>query len=162
VLPLGPSTGKSLPASITVHARTANGDVPPLRVIQGPQTQLNQPDGMTRDPVSGEIVVANTGDDSIVFFAKDAQGNASPTRVLKGPLTKLKGPVGVTIDPVKNELWVASWDNHIAAVFPRTVKGNVAPLRFIRSAPDGAPLATMGRIGAVAYDPVRNEILAPN
>jgi hypothetical protein len=57
---------------------------------------------------------------------------------------------------------VASWDNHIAAVFPRTGNGNIAPLRVIRTAPDNAPLASMGRIGAVAYDPKRNEILAPN
>ncbi|MBI4480966.1 MAG: hypothetical protein HY651_13180 [Acidobacteria bacterium] len=162
VLPLGPSTGKFLPASITVHSRTAQGDAAPLRTIQGARTLLNLPDGVTRDPVSGEIVVANTGDDSILIFASDAAGDVAPLRVLKGPATKLKGPVGVSIDSKHNELWVASWDNHIAAVFPRTVHGNVAPLRVIRTAPDSAPPASMGRIGAVAFDPKRQEILAPN
>ena len=162
VLPLAPSTGKFMLPSITVHSRTANGDTAPLRVIQGTHTQLNLPDGINRDPVSGEIMVANTGDDSILFFDKDATGDASPVRVLKGSATKLKGPVGVAIDPKHNELWVVSWDNHIAAIFPRTAQGNVAPLRVIRTAQEGAPLANMGRIGAVAYDPKRNEILAPN
>jgi len=162
VLPLGPSTGKFLPASITVHSRTAQGDAAPLRTIQGARTLLNLPDGVNRDPVSGEIVVANTGDDSILFFASDAAGDVAPLRVLKGPATKLKGPVGVSIDSKHNELWVASWDNHIAAVFPRTVHGNVAPLRVIRTAADSAPPASMGRIGAVAFDPKRQEILAPN
>jgi DNA-binding beta-propeller fold protein YncE len=161
-LPLAPSTGKFLLPSVSVHSRTANGDVAPVRVIQGPRTQINLPDGIYRDPVSGEIVVANTGDDSILFFDKNASGDVAPTRVLKGPATKLKGPVGVSIDAKHNELWVASWDNHIAAVFPRTGNGNIAPLRVIRTAPDNAPLASMGRIGAVAYDPKRNEILAPN
>ena len=162
VLPLGPSTGKFLPASITVYSRTANGDPAPVRVIQGPRTQLDQPDGITQDPVSGEIVIANTGNDSILFFARNAAGDVPPVRVLQGAATKLKGPVGVSIDRGHNELWVASWDNHIAAVFPRTVQGNVAPLRIIRTAPENAPLASMGRIGAVAYDAKRDEILVPN
>ncbi|MBI4463933.1 MAG: hypothetical protein HY647_04445 [Acidobacteria bacterium] len=161
-LPLGPSTGKFFPSSITIYSRTAHGDVAPVRTIQGPKTRLNLPDGITRDPVSGEIVVANTGDDSVLFFDKNATGDVAPVRVLQGPATKLKGPVGISLDAKHNELWVASWDNHIAAVFPRTAQGNVAPLRVIRTAPEGAPLASMGRIGAVAYDPKRKELLAPN
>ena len=112
--------------------------------------------------MSGEIVVANTGNDAILFFARDAAGDAAPVRVLQGAATKLQGPVGVSIDRGHNELWVASWDNHIAAVFPRTAQGNVAPLRVIRTAPENAPLASMGRIGAVAYDAKRDEILVPN
>ena len=161
-LPLAPSTGKFLPSSVVVFSRTANGDVAPLRTIQGPLTQLNLPDGIYRDPVSGEVVVANTGDDSVLFFAKDASGDVAPVRVLKGRATRLEGPVGVSIDAKHNELWVASWDNHMAAVFPRTAQGNVAPIRVIRTAPENAPRASMGRIGAVAYDPKRKEILAPN
>ena len=161
-LPLAPSTGKFLGPSITVHSRTASGDAAPVRTIQGPHTLLSLPDGLNRDPVSGELVVANTGDDSVLFFAKDATGDAAPVRVLKGPATKVKGPAGISIDAKRNELWVASWDNHVAAVFPRTANGNVAPLRVIRTAQENAPLASMGRIGAVAYDPKRKEILAPN
>ena len=162
VLPLAPSTGKFLGPSITVHSRTATGDAPPLRTIHGPNTLLNLPDGLYRDPVSGELIVANTGDDSVLFFPKGATGDATPARVLKGPATKIKGPVGVSIDAKRNELWVASWDSHVAAVFPRTANGNVAPLRVIRTAPESAPLASMGRIGAVTYDPKRKEILTPN
>ncbi len=162
VLPLAPSTGKFLPPSITVHSRTASGNAALLRMIQGPHTLLNLPDGLYRDPVSGEIIVANTGDDSVLFFDKDASGDAAPVRVLKGTATKLKGPAGVSIDAKRNELWVASWDGHIAGVFPKAANGNVAPLRVIRTAAESAPLASMGRIGAVAYDPKRKEILAPN
>jgi DNA-binding beta-propeller fold protein YncE len=161
-VPLGPSTGKFLPSSVTVFSRTASGDVAPLRIIQGPRTLLTLPDGIYRDPVSGDIVVANTGDDSILFFARDASGDAAPIRVLTGAATKIKGPVGVSIDARNNELWVASWDNHIAAVFPREAHGNFAPLRVIRTAPESDPLASMGRLGAVAFDPKRKEILAPN
>ncbi len=162
VLPLTASTGRFLGPAVTVHSRGASGNAAPLRTLRGPHTQLNLPDGIYRDPVSGEIIVANTGDDSVLFFAKDASGDAAPVRILKGPATKMKGPVGASIDAKRNELWVASWDSHIAAVFPRTANGNIAPLRIIRTAPENAPLASMGRIGAVAYDPRRKEILAPN
>src|SRR5262249_5753648 len=148
--------------SVTIHSRTASGDAAPLRTIHGPRTLLSLPDGIQRDPVTGEIIVANTGDDSVLFFAKDANGDAAPVRILKGLATKIKGPAGASIDAKRNELWVASWDNHIAAVFPRTASGNAAPLRVIRTAAENAPMASMGRIGAVAYDPKRKEILAPN
>src|SRR5262249_42012543 len=94
--------------------------------------------------------------------SKDAAGDATPVRVLKGPATKIKGPVGTSIDAKRNELWVASWDSHVAAVFPRMANGNIAPLRVIRTASENAPLARMGRIGAVAYDRKRKEILPPN
>jgi hypothetical protein len=162
VLPLAPSTGKFLGPSITVHSRTATGNAATVRTIHGPHTLLNLPDGIYRDAMSGEIIVANTGDDSVLFFAKDAAGDATPVRILKGPATKMKGPVGVSIDTKRNELWVASWDSHVAAVFPRMANGNIAPLRIIRTAPENAPPASMGRIGAVAYDPKRKEILTPN
>jgi DNA-binding beta-propeller fold protein YncE len=162
VLPLSPSTGRFIPASITVYSRTARGDAAPLRTIQGPRTQLALPDGLWRDPLSGEIIVANTADDSILFFAPDAAGDVAPVRVLKGSATLIQGPVGVSVDEQHDELWVASWDNHVAAVFPRLAQGNVAPLRTIRTATDSAPLASMGRVGSVTYDPKRNEILAPN
>ena len=162
VLPLAPSTGKFLGPSITVHSRTATGNAATVRTIRGPHTLLNLPDGIYRDAMSGEIIVGNTGDDSVLFFAKDATGDATPVRILKGPATKMKGPVGVSIDAKRDELWVASWDSHVAAVFPRMANGNIAPLRIIRTAPESAPLASMGRIGAVAYDPKRKEILAPN
>jgi DNA-binding beta-propeller fold protein YncE len=162
VLPLGPSTGKFLPPSINVYSRTAEGNAPPLRIISGPKTKLNLPDGINRDPVTGELIIANTGDDSVLFFAKDATGDVAPTRILRGPNTKIKGPVGVVVDEKHNELWVVSWDNHIAGVFPRDAQGNVAPKRVIRTAADSAPNASMGRIGAVAYDAKRKEILAPN
>src|SRR5205814_3089135 len=94
-LPLAPSTGKFLPASITVHSRTASGDRAPVRTIQGPHTLLNLPDGLYRDPVSGEIIVANSGDDSVLFFDKDASGDTAAVGVLQGRVTKFKGPAGV-------------------------------------------------------------------
>src|SRR5947199_8288725 len=112
VVPLVPSTGQFLGPSITVHSRTATGNAAPLRIIHGPHTQLSLPDGIYRDPVSGELIVANTGDDSVLFFAKDAAGDAKQVRVLKGWATKLKGPVRILIDSIRHKSWLVIWNSH--------------------------------------------------
>jgi len=162
VLPLAPSTGRFVPPFISVFARTAQGDAAPLRVIQGPHTGLNLPLGITRDPQTHQIIVANSGDNSVLFFDANASGDAVPVRVLKGSATNLRAPTGVAVDASRFELWVTSWENHLANVFPALAAGNVAPTRFLRSAPKGAPPATFGTPGAVAWDPKREEILVPN
>jgi DNA-binding beta-propeller fold protein YncE len=161
VLPLRPSTGKFVPPFIAVYSRTATGDAAPIRVIQGPQTGLNLPLGIARDR-NGDIIVANSGDDSVLFFAADARGDVAPKRVLRGAKANLKAPTGVALDPTRNELWVTSWGNHLTSVFNDLVNGDTAPLRFIRSASKDAPEATFGTPGAIAWDPVRKQILVPN
>ena len=159
--PLGPSTGKFMPPSITVYSRTAQGDVKPLRVIQGSQTQLEVPLGLFPDSATHQIAVANAGNDAILFFDINASGNVGPVRVLKGPATELKSPTGIFIDNKRNELWVTNWDGHTVTIFPRNAQGNAAPLRVLRSGPASAPATGFGG-GAFAYDPKRDEILAAN
>ena len=135
----------------------------PLRTIQGPNTKLNWPLGIYLDPVNGQLVVANSGDNSILFFDKNANGDVAPARVIKGLATAIDGPSGVLADAKRNELWVTSWNTHIATVYPLNAQGNVVPIRVIRSAPQGTPAtAGLGNPGAVAYDPKRKEILVPN
>ena len=157
-----PSTGKFLPPSITVYSRTANGDVKPLRVIQGEKTTFDIPLGMVFDAASNQLAVANAGGDSILFFDVNGNGDVAPARVLKGAKTGLAGPSSLTIDKKRNELWVANWNNHTATVYARTASGDVAPLRTLRAAPKGTPAAGLGRPGTVAFDPKRKEILVPN
>ena len=160
--PLKPSTGKFLAPSITVYSRTASGDVSPVRRIQGAQTRMNAPMGVFLDKASNQLVVANAGDDSLLFFDRNASGDVAPVRILQGPATEMNSPHGVSIDEKRNELWVTNWEAHAATVYPRTAKGNVAPLRVIRAAPKGTPATGLGNVGALAYDPKRQEILAPN
>src|SRR5438876_10861384 len=98
VEPLGPSTGKFMPPSIMVFSRTADGDAGPLRTIQGPRSRLNIAVGISRDPATGEIGVANSADNSILLFDVKANGDVPPLRMLAGPATTLKGATGVAID----------------------------------------------------------------
>ncbi len=148
--------------SITVYPDTANGDVAPVRRIQGPKTGLNWPMALDVDLQHHEIAVANNGDSSIRVFRRTASGDAAPVRVIKGARTGIKGPMGVAFDVKNDEIWIANYGDHTALVFARTATGNVTPTRVLRNAPAGSPTVGFGNPGAVAYDSKRDEILVPN
>ena len=152
--------GRFVPSSLTIYDGDANGDVAPLRTIQGPISQLDWPMGVAVDDVANEIIVANNGDNSVLIFPRTANGDVQPRRVIRGPLTGIKGPMGVAI--AKGEIWVANFGDHTALVFPRLAAGNVAPRRTLRNAPAGRETSGFGNPYAVAYDTRRGEILVPN
>jgi DNA-binding beta-propeller fold protein YncE len=157
-----PGSGQTLPPSISVHAKNASGNTPPLRVIQGPRTGLNWPTGIAIDPERGDLYVSNDTTDSILVFDADASGDVAPRRVLKGPRTGMKNPTSVALDFKNREMWVANFGNHTATAYRIDAQGDVAPLRTIRAAPQGTPSLMIGNPGAVAYDTRREEILTPN
>jgi len=157
-----PGSGTITQASITAYPRAASGDTPPLRVIQGPKTQLNWPSGVAVDEDRGELFVANDMGDSILVFSTSAQGDVAPIRVLKGPKALIKNPTGVYFDQKNQELWVASFMNHTATVFKPSASGDTPPLRVIRSSPLGVLALGIGNPHPVAYDSKREEILVPN
>jgi 6-phosphogluconolactonase (cycloisomerase 2 family) len=155
-------SGAFHPSAITFHAADANGDVPPLRTIEGDLTGLNWPMGLDVDLTRDEIAVANYGDSSVRIFRRGGKGNLQPVRVLRGALTQIVGPVSVAIDTKNDELWVANYGDHTAVVFPRTASGNVRPKRTIRNAPKDTPTCGFTNASAAAYDSKRDEILVPN
>jgi DNA-binding beta-propeller fold protein YncE len=148
--------------SISVYRRTASGDEPPLRVIEGPATQFDWPTGLAFDPKRRELFVANDMGPSILVFDAAAEGDVAPKRVLKGPRTSLANPTGVAVDTKNRELWVANFGGHSATVYDLTAEGDTPPLRTIRNAPQGTPSLMIGNPGAVTYDTTRKEILVPN
>ena len=150
------------PSLITVYPLDAEGNVAPIRVIQGPHTQMNHPGLAFADEERGELYVANPGDDSFLVFAAEADGDVAPLRVIKGSRTGLKAPRAVVVDFENDELVVSNLGNHSIVVFPRDANGNVAPLRTIRAAPEGKQALMVANPGAVAYDSRRDQILAPN
>jgi DNA-binding beta-propeller fold protein YncE len=148
--------------SVNSYAVEAKGDDKPARKIQGAQTQLNWPMGLSLDAVHDEVAVANYGSNSVLVFRRNANGDATPVRVIRGDRTGILGPMGVAIDAKNDELWVTNYREHSAVVFARTASGNVAPKRIIRNAPAGTPAVGFGNPGAIAYDSKRGQILVPN
>src|SRR5262249_50163017 len=53
--------GRFEESSVRVYKASANGNVPPLRTLQGKQTQLMWPMGITLDRQRNELLVANYG-----------------------------------------------------------------------------------------------------
>ncbi len=159
-----PGSGVFHPSSITVHPLKASGDAPPIRVIQGPKTQLNWPAHIFLDTEHGELFVANDVGNSVLVFRATDRGDAAPLRVLKGPKARIQNPSGVYVDTKNEELVVSNIGNNAITVYPRTASGDTAPLRTIRSGPLGkrARAPILIKPGGVTYDTKREEILVPN
>jgi 6-phosphogluconolactonase (cycloisomerase 2 family) len=157
-----PGSGRFEAPSITVYPLNADGDTRPLRVIQGPKTQLDWPGAMSVNPDTGELYVANDMGQSIVVFRGQDEGDVTPTRVIKGAKTGISYPTGVFVDPKNKEVWVSNLGNSSATVYPVMANGDVAPLRIIRSAEENKASLRFGKTQALVYDPIREEILVPN
>jgi len=134
--------GSSAVYSVTVYARTASGNMTPLRRLSGATTGLNQPAGVAVDLVHDELVVVNFGGHSVTIYARTASGNMAPLRTLSGASTGLWGPAGVALDLVHDELLVGNeWGNSVT-VYPRTASGNTAPLRTLAGPSTGLTNST--------------------
>lgn len=119
------------PQAILAFRGGASGEEPPVRIIQGPLTQMNSPNRLGVDPVNNEIVVPEG--DRLLTFRRDANGNVAPVRVLEGPDTGLGGSA-VGIDPVSNLLVVAGETQREGVrfrIYDRAARGNTKPLRVI-------------------------------
>ncbi len=161
-LDLRPSRGKFVEPSIRVFSRTASGDAAPMRIIQGPRTELSLPMKVFVDSVHNEIFVANSGSSAILVFSRTADGNTAPIRKIEGSATGLNKPVGLFVDTKNDEVWATNPGEHSVTVYRRTAQGNVAPVRTLRGAPAGTPAPGIGNPGGIAYDPIRQQLLVPN
>ena len=113
--------------AIMVYRGDANGEEAPIRIIQGPHTQLIAPQFIAEDPVNNEIYIPEAG--RILVYPRDGQGDIAPIRILAGPNTGL-GEGDVDIDPIHNVL-VASGGG--LRIFDRTAQGDAKPLRVINA-----------------------------
>lgn len=135
--------------AILTFAGDADGEAAPIRVIQGSNTRLQNPDRVELDPVHGEIFVPNRG--SILVFPREADGNVAPIRVIEGPDTELTGIRAIAVDPVNN-LLIAGTDLRTAdaesglVIFERTANGNAKPLRIIRGPNTGIRRVTQMQV----------------
>ena len=108
----------------------ANGEEPPLRIIQGPKTKLGHTDNVAVDPLHNEVFTAQSRTDSILVFSREANGDVAPIRMIYGPKTKLKFPVKILVDPI-NELLLVTIRSGAFLMFNRTDNGDVAPQAMV-------------------------------
>ncbi|PYU24484.1 MAG: hypothetical protein DMG32_13895 [Acidobacteria bacterium] len=115
----------ALADAVLVFRAAAAGSEHPLRVIQGPRTELVTPHAVSLDLQNREILVASLTGRRINVFRWDANGDAAPVRVIKGPKTELGHVVGLAVDPDRNLLAVANTREIL--IFNRRDDGDVAP-----------------------------------
>jgi hypothetical protein len=123
-----------LAGAVLVFRGAAQGEEGPVRVLQGPRTQILRPETVAVDVPHGEIVVGEDGGKDILVFRRDAQGDAEPLRVIRGPKTGLEEVRGVAVDPVRNLIVVSSYSRKGTTglfIFNRTDAGDVAPKAII-------------------------------
>lgn len=129
-----------LAGAVLVFRGDAKGEESPIRMIQGPRTQILRPETVTVDVPHGEIIVGEDGGKDILVFPRDAQGDAEPLRVIRGPKTGLDEVRGVAVDPVRNLIVVSSYSRKGTTglfIFDRTDNGDVAPKAVIAGAKTG-------------------------
>jgi hypothetical protein len=141
---------------ILVFRGGANGEEPPMRVINGSKTQLIEPDNLVVDPVHDEIFVPEG--EKILVYPRTANGNVAPIRTITGFGTVS----GIAVDP-QRDLIIAStqdydWEVEGKArgddasrnprgqsapssarlsIYPRTANGHHKPARVITGWPTG-------------------------
>lgn len=150
-------SGSSWASTVTIYSASSNGNVSPVAVIGGSQTQLSQVAGIVVDD-TGEIYVANIDSNSIVGFARGSSGNVAPNVVIAGSQTGLSRPTGLALDENRN-MYVgncASGCNDGSAPpalleFAAGSNGNVAPIRDIVG-----PKTKLANSNAPAVDPWGN------
>lgn len=118
--------------AVLVFRGGANGEEPPLRIIQGSLTRLVAPDRVDIDPVNNEILVAE--EDHLLVFPREANGNVAPIRVLQTPGGSYSES---NVDAVRN-LLVIGGDMRInnkrtsaLMIFNRTDEGTSEPRSMI-------------------------------
>lgn len=111
--------------AVLVFRGDANGEEAPIRIIQGPHTELVTPHSVSLDLQNDEILVASLTGKRINVYKRDANGDVAPLRMISGSRTKLGHTVGIVVDPNKNLLAVANSKDIL--IFNRTDNGNVPP-----------------------------------
>jgi DNA-binding beta-propeller fold protein YncE len=126
-----------LAGAVLVFRGDAKGEEGPIRMIQGPHTQILRTETVTVDVPHGEIIVGEDGGKDILVFHRDAQGDAAPLRIIRGPKTGLDEVRGVAVDPARNLIVVSSYSRKGTTglfIFNRMDEGDV-PAKAIISGP---------------------------
>jgi DNA-binding beta-propeller fold protein YncE len=100
--------------SLRVYDRTASGNAKPLRVIKGPNTQIDRINQMAIYPQGRLIVAAMPGRQGDVepprvfvgMWTLDDDGDVRPKWTINGDRTTLRKPFSVALNPDHKEIYV--------------------------------------------------------
>ena len=153
---------------VLVYPRGANGNVAPIRVLEGPDTMLGA-DAVAVDPVHDLLIVGGGGGRDgtrLKIFNRTDAGNTKPKRVIGGPksmLTRISGPftvypptgrIIVTVRERRGESENLATDTCFVGVWNRKDNGDVPPKWNI-----GGPKGVLQMVRGVAVNPKHKELI---
>jgi DNA-binding beta-propeller fold protein YncE len=125
--------GNPFAQAILTFRGGASGNEKPVRVIQGPKTQLGMPDRIAVDAVNNEIYVPDG--DNILVFPRDGNGDVAPIRILSAEGWDASG---IDVDPIHNAIVVSGSykepggkRRNALLIFNRTAQGKAQPTAII-------------------------------
>ena len=139
---------------VYVFRKQAEGEEEPLRVLEGFDTQLEDPHGIALDTINNLLYVSNFGNahnlnadtgetygsfepPSITVYPLNASGNTPPLRIIEGPQTLMNRPSHMALHQERQELFVANDGDSSILVFSASAEGDVAPIRVIKGPKTG-------------------------
>ncbi len=168
-------------SSILVFPRDGNGDVPPIRAISGPDTELSAV-AVAVDPIHNLIVAGNSpnawevlngkaiaprfvqkgGLGSLVMFNRTDNGNVKPRAVIQGPKTRLNrlnqmqiyAPKGWILVSHPGTIGVYKPDDGFIGIWSINDNGDV-PARWLLK----GPKSTLMKPRGVAFDAKHKEVI---
>lgn len=151
-----------------VHPRTANGDAPPLRILD---FSVLTPGRFPRNRSWGWAVDAKN-DEVIAVFQRQPGAVAVFDRVtgegkrqIRGPAALFADPHGLSLDEVHGEYFVTN-EGHLPgaapvapaiSVYPRTASGNASPVRRVQG-----PSTRLSMPKHIHVDPANGEMAVAN
>lgn len=131
----------------------ANGEVAPIRVIQGTKAQLALADQMTIDPVHGEYFIPTGEGSGIVHvFDRLAQGDVAPKRILG---SRQMGLGGIPTVDYEHDLFIVQCRQGIC-IYNRTASGDDKPVHIIT----GGPKSGVQELGGPVWIPGTRNFIA--
>ncbi len=101
--------------SLLLFDRTAEGDTPPKRVISGPKSGLQFPQGIALYPEGKKIFVSVTDGERdgaeqtpgfVGVWNYSDNGDVAPLAIITGPNSTIIRPRGVAINPAEREIYI--------------------------------------------------------
>ncbi|PYS25182.1 MAG: hypothetical protein DMG11_23380 [Acidobacteria bacterium] len=101
LLPTGDGSAPGEPgtvaSAILTFARDANGDVPPKRILSGPDTQIVGTPAVAADLIRNLLVV--NVNNAFLIFDRTAEGNTKPKAIIRGPKSQVASMDNFVISP---------------------------------------------------------------
>jgi hypothetical protein len=154
-------------SSILVFSMEAEGNVPPIRVIEGSNTELAGIRAVAVDPVNN-LLIAGTdlrdgmGASGLVIFDRTANGNVKPLRIIRGPNTGITrvtqmqtySPGGWLVVTQPGKADVQEPEGAFVGVWSLFDDGDVPPRWVI-----GGPKSKLKKPRGVALNPKNREMI---